>query len=132
MANTITGQGLGYYVHYHGENYRKYGIVPKNSNKANVSAEQAVNETHKKLMNIVQQSKQKSQGANLKELESFLNSLGIQDYDKAIKLLEKDADIDLAAIIRDVETEIQKEYPNFVFDFEGLSLDSFAGKVTNL
>ena len=132
MAGTKTGQGLGYYIHYRAQNYRDYGIVPKNSNKSGISAQQAILNTHDRLFSLIQDSKMRTNSSDLQRLENFLNKLGIGEYQDAMKLLGEDTNIDFAAIISDIVTEIQKDYPNFIFDFETSSLESFVPKVKNL
>lgn len=132
MAGTKTGQGLGYYIHYHSENYRKYGIVPKNSNKQNVSASEAWQQTHNKLMKIAQFSRGKN--ADLKGMENFLNELGAGNFQEAYSLLNQnnEKDIDFEAILNDITTEVNKKFPNFSFNFSNLSLESLYTEMKNL
>ncbi len=115
---TISGQKLGYYVHYLNNNYRNFGI---NLNETGgVSASEALEETHEMLKN---QIKLNSFSGDVKSFEDFLNMLAHADSQGLAEnfgVSEKEYNEAREAVIN----KIEEKYPLYSYNFENLDLES--------
>ena len=126
----ITGQGLGYYIHYHAENYRKYGIALNNDDKGRaISAAQAKMETQNRLLYWANLAKR--QEANLKEFEKFLNNLGDGNITQIAEELNLSKE-EVEQIENSIKQEMEADYSKFTYNFENLSLENFFEGMQNL
>lgn len=127
---TKTGQGLGYYIHWRAENYRKYGIAV-NEEERGVSAAQAKAETENRLINWAHLGKYSGE-INLLALEDFLNNLGGGNISRVAEQLNL-TEQEIKEIEEEIADEIEKDYDNkYSFDFENLNLINFFLEMTNL
>ena len=114
MVRWSKQDSLGYYVHYHVENYKKFGI---GYDTPGVSSATAYAENHKNLLSIVRASKTTP---NVKALELFLNNVfktgSNIDFDSYN--LNKD---NFEALFYQI---MEEKFPLFVSDFNHLDLEA--------
>ena len=114
---------FGYYVHYHVENYKKYGIGYKTPG---VSAAAAWNENHQKILSI---SKMGKTIPNAKALEHFLNGLFNNRNENNIDFNSYDVDVnDLESIFYEA---MESRFPLYSAKFDFLNLEAVNSEFEN-
>lgn len=115
---TVSGQKLGYYVHYLNDNYRNFGINLNETGGS--SASEALQETHNMLKN---QLKLNAFSGDIKTFEDFLNMLAHADKQGLAQnfgISETEYEEAKTAAIN----KIEEKYPLYSYNFENLDLES--------